>query len=246
MKNRRAMTRMGAFTLVELLVVISLIAVLAGLILPGLAQGRRSADAARCRSNLHQLGVAAHLYVDDSDGRAFVERGSRTNGGWTYWFGWLGDGAEGQREFDPTRGALWPYLRGRGVETCAALDRTSRRFKSKARGAAFGYGYNLLVGTRGASGIRMADVRDPARLALFADCAQVNDFQAPASADNPLLEEFYYFDNRWPTVHLRHRRLAQVSFADGHIGGETTATNTWDTRLPGEVVAQLPDELVVP
>lgn len=168
-----------AFTLLELLVVIAVITLLAALTLPALVRSRSAAQATVCTSNLRQVGLATQLYWDDHRGIAFVERGSRTNNGWNYWFGWLEDGAEGKRRFDPATGALWPYLQSRGVEVCPALNRANPRFKSKARGAAFGYGYNLRVGTRGTSGVPIATLRSPAGCAVFADCAQINDFQPP-------------------------------------------------------------------
>jgi prepilin-type processing-associated H-X9-DG protein len=190
--------------------------------------------------------LATQLYWDDHRGIAFVERGARTNQGWNYWFGWLEDGAEGERRFEPSAGALWPYLRSRGVEVCPALNRIDPRFKSKAHGAAFGYGYNLRIGTRGTSGIAIATLRSPAGCAVFADCAQVNDFQPPASPDHPLLEEFYYFDLEGPTVHFRHSRRTQAWFADGHVAGGLPAPGSEDPRLPTEHIARLPAELILP
>lgn len=59
-----------AFTLVELLVVIGVIAVLASLLLPALSKARRRADSVRCATNLRQLGLGLRLYADDdSQGR---------------------------------------------------------------------------------------------------------------------------------------------------------------------------------
>ncbi len=55
----------AAYTLVELLVVLSILAVLAGLILTGALAIRRRADVAHCASNLTQLGVAIRLYMTD-------------------------------------------------------------------------------------------------------------------------------------------------------------------------------------
>src|SRR5690349_6135250 len=58
-----------AFTLVELLVVIALIATLAGLLLPALGRAKESGRGAACLSNLHQIGLALQLYVSDNNNR---------------------------------------------------------------------------------------------------------------------------------------------------------------------------------
>jgi prepilin-type N-terminal cleavage/methylation domain-containing protein/prepilin-type processing-associated H-X9-DG protein len=64
MRNARASVL--AFTLVELLVTMSIIALLAALLLPTLGRGKESGRVAACQSNLHQIGVALQLYVDDN------------------------------------------------------------------------------------------------------------------------------------------------------------------------------------
>jgi prepilin-type N-terminal cleavage/methylation domain-containing protein/prepilin-type processing-associated H-X9-DG protein len=54
-----------AFTLVELLVTIGVIAILAGLVLSVLGRAKASAQAITCRTNLRQWGMATLLYVAD-------------------------------------------------------------------------------------------------------------------------------------------------------------------------------------
>jgi len=55
-----------AFTLVELLVVISIIGLLAGLAVPAISNGLKSSKAGACLSNLHQIGVATMAYAAEN------------------------------------------------------------------------------------------------------------------------------------------------------------------------------------
>ncbi len=55
-----------AFTLVELLVVISVIALLMGILMPAIGKARNVAKRTACQSNLRQIGVAFRAYLDDN------------------------------------------------------------------------------------------------------------------------------------------------------------------------------------
>ena len=56
-----------AFTLVELLVVVAIIAILAAVLFPVFAQSREKSRTAACQSNLHQVVKALQMYSQDSD-----------------------------------------------------------------------------------------------------------------------------------------------------------------------------------
>ena len=65
-------TQAKGFTIIELLVVISIIALLISILLPAVGKARDNAKIAVSRSNLRQLGVAMHSYAADWQDRQFT------------------------------------------------------------------------------------------------------------------------------------------------------------------------------
>lgn len=80
----------AGFTLVELLSVIAIIGVLAGILVPVGMFARSTARSARCASNLRQLGAAVMLYVQDNSGELPLALQSSSQRGWDYFLGEAG------------------------------------------------------------------------------------------------------------------------------------------------------------
>lgn len=73
-RQARHRLRLAAFTLLELLVVIAVIGILASLLLPTFGRAKESARGTACLSNLHQIGIALQLYVQDDNNKLPVMR----------------------------------------------------------------------------------------------------------------------------------------------------------------------------
>ena len=235
-KNCGCSTR--GFTVVELLVVISVLAVLTSVLLGVVGSAKRYAKAAVCMSNLRQLGMAFILYANDYDDYTMPTLSQSR----TYWWGRIQ-----QEGIDHTKGFVWPYLQSalakNSVYECPSQRYGSYQLQGKPPGepdhpkwitSTYGYnGYYLCPPASGWRNIKdrpwqkITTVRRPSCVIVFADTL-INLGSAgktPILKNTALLDPPYlYHSTGWeknpcPTTCFRHKDKASAVFVDGHCEG---------------------------
>jgi prepilin-type processing-associated H-X9-DG protein/prepilin-type N-terminal cleavage/methylation domain-containing protein len=210
------MRRRGAFTLVELMAVIGIIVVLAGLTLTGLSGARKSARSVTCLSNLRQLASAAVAYAERYDGSYPPAQWSDTadpalTRGWDYT-------RRGATVLGP--GLLWSGQSSPAVLQCPAFDG-----RSQSPGDPYtGYNYNTSYVGRGSGEgppARVAAVKQPSQTLLFGDgqwSLGANKYMR--SPRRSPTEPVSYADGSATraagTQGYRHRGMTNAAFCDGH------------------------------
>ena len=234
---------LGKFTLAELLVVISIIGILAGLILPALSNAKKTATSISCVNNISQICKANSLYSSDYGHYmpCYESAVSMSNSG-KLWIGFR-DAATGM---DLKRGFMADYINGNTrILSCPSWkknDGDTDDFISKAT-AGSGYGYNAAgVGTwyyitrdfyKSGSGMKVENIRLPTDTVSFSDVcsSKMTDtslqgiyylypYYKLLVSEDSRATTFSTINDRGDDVHFRHNMTANVGWLDGHVSQE--------------------------
>lgn len=251
--SKTCAARRDAFSLVELLIVVAIIAVLLSILLPALQGARRQAQAAVCGSNLRQLALANLGYAGEQGGRLCP---GASNIATTNLHRWHGVRDKVSAPFDGARGPLAPYLGAdAGIRRCPGFTRFERGAAAFEQSCG-GYGYNLAYLGRvlrpknrtsfsvvsDLTGVLLEQVRTPAQTLAFADTALAATTRGVIeySFAEPRFHPEFGYARVDPSLHFRHADQVGVAWLDGHVE-RRQRTFTWSSGLyPGDAgTAQL-------
>ena len=220
--------RAAAFTLVELLVVIGIIAVLIGVLLPSLVKARQQGNAIKCKSNLHQICIAFESYLADYHGQGFIgqilAQGTSPAGGlvsthWAYLQTNTATPPATSYVYDVTGGWITKYMRGNLKGYVCPSFTPDDNYVMQPTQAVTGYG---VFGTQG---YKMTQVSNPAETLEAADAANILVAAGSSSAyvEFPaatLIQTTSGYGGSATYFHGRHLGRCSVSWLDGHVTSE--------------------------
>lgn len=205
-----AATWESGFTLAELLMVLTIIAILAALLLPALAHAKERARRTTCLNNLHQINMATRMYAEDHQDAIVLPSGPA--GGTTdyqlykkyvkSYVGYHGQSSPSERLFAcPSDTFYYSYAGGRGqYQDSGYCQQSYTDFTSYAFNGMNRRGTNY----PGIAGLRLTEVRNPSRSLLILEAAALEPFS-------------WHQPHKDPNDYRSFNSLNMLSYVDGHV-----------------------------
>lgn len=217
-----------AFTLIELLGVIAIIAILAAMLLPALGQVKVTAHRVHCMKNLKQLQFAWEMYASDQNDTVPINEwisGSNgfesANGSWV-----TGSAPYDETEIPVQKGTLFAYSRTAEVYRCPS-DKATVKEVSKKLPRTRSFSMNSFLGRENVEEMfktvvrnRSAQILKPADFTVLIDenNESINDgVFGPPGPPEAWLSANVPVKNWGEMPAARHQNGCTFSFADGHV-----------------------------
>lgn len=241
-ENVSSFLRRRAFSLIELLVVVSIIALILAILLPALSGARQTSRAALCLSRLRALGAGWHMYADDNNDIAVPGRMFNRAGGLSNPLNWydVGNGMSYRPRWIATMGKyVGIYAHDRPRVDVDRLKYDSPAYQCPAapdrmdnRNHAFGYNHQFLGNARQANGSFIRFPVNRSSIASFAGTVMAADCMGTAAGlpaaqrrdYNPLGTDFAEIGNHGWTLDPP-RLTATSDRGTGDAGSPRTAVD---------------------
>ncbi len=235
------------FTLIELLIVISIIAILAAMLLPALNKAREKARAIQCTGNLKQIGTAFSVYTGDYHDCYPTTVALSGTYSWdipkTTWIGAVGQ-YMGNSVKNGINASGWPDLKRPGPFACPTLSAYQNGETFSADVVHYGYNGDLFGKTNYevdisywgverlvAAPVKTGKLRAASGTIMLAD--------SRFSKTENLKGHYSFAQSTFDHLALRHSRKANITYVDGHVGQDGIhAAVAHPPRLPWNVVGK--------